>query len=67
MGGDDLLTFDFETIVSFSEALEIGKKTDTKIHSGNPDDLILLCYTGGTTGTSKGVMLTNRNIIANTL
>lgn len=29
------------------------------------DDLAGLFYTGGTTGTSKGVMLTHRNLIAN--
>ena len=31
------------------------------------DDLAGLFYTGGTTGQSKGVMLTHRNLIANTL
>lgn len=29
------------------------------------EDLALLQYTGGTTGTSKGVMLTHKNILAN--
>ena len=32
-----------------------------------PDDLAFLQYTGGTTGVSKGAMLTNRNIVANIL
>ncbi|CAM3493275.1 AMP-binding protein [Marinicrinis lubricantis] len=31
------------------------------------EDLALLQYTGGTTGTPKGVMLTHRNLISNTL
>ncbi|CAN6487368.1 unnamed protein product [Victoria cruziana] len=31
----------------------------------NPDDLCALPYSSGTTGTSKGVMLTHRNIVAN--
>ena len=30
------------------------------------DDLAGLFYTGGTTGASKGVMLTHRNLLANT-
>jgi len=32
-----------------------------------PDDLALLQYTGGTTGVSKGCMLTHSNLVANVL
>ncbi|MBI5477450.1 MAG: long-chain fatty acid--CoA ligase [Deltaproteobacteria bacterium] len=32
-----------------------------------PDDLGVLMYTGGTTGVSKGAMLTHRNLVVNTI
>ena len=31
----------------------------------DPDEVALLLYTGGTTGTSKGCMLTHRNLVCN--
>ena len=31
------------------------------------DDMLDLCYTGGTTGLPKGVMLTQRNVVSNAL
>jgi len=33
----------------------------------SPDDLAVLQYTGGTTAEAKGVMLSHRNLVANTL
>ena len=41
-----------------------GREPETR---ANPDDVAVLQYTGGTTGTSKGAMLTNRNLIANAM
>lgn len=35
--------------------------------SVDPGDIALLQYTGGTTGTAKGVMLTHANLVTNTL
>ncbi|MCF2949772.1 long-chain-fatty-acid--CoA ligase FadD [Paraglaciecola aquimarina] len=57
--------FDIQGAESFLSALEIGKnKTYTRpqIHT---EDLAFLQYTGGTTGVSKGAMLTHRNMLAN--
>lgn len=57
--------FNIPNTVSFKEAIRHGKKFTLNIHKGNPDDVILLQYTGGTTGISKGAKLTNRNLVAN--
>jgi long-chain acyl-CoA synthetase len=51
--------------VRFKEALRQGRKFTVKPFQAGPDDTIVLQYTGGTTGVSKGAMLTNRNLIAN--
>ena len=43
------------------------KSQKLKIYDFNPaEDVALLQYTGGTTGFPKGVMLTHKNLIANT-
>ena len=34
---------------------------------GGPEDIIRLAYTGGTTGKPKGVLLSNRSLVTNTL
>lgn len=44
----------------------IGNQAFTDPSPGSEDETILLFYTGGTTGKSKGVMLSNRNMLSNT-
>lgn len=57
--------YELPNAVSFKEALTQGKKFKIPYRKSNPGDIIALQYTGGTTGVSKGAMLTNRNLVAN--
>lgn len=58
-------SYSIPNTVKFSDAVKQGRQFTIKEFSSNPDDTIILQYTGGTTGISKGAMLTNRNIVAN--
>lgn len=51
--------------ISFREALKIGSQKRPDPVSLKNSDIAFLQYTGGTTGVSKGAVLTHRNIIAN--
>lgn len=57
--------YDIPNTVSFGEALSQGKKFKLPVFESTPQDVVALQYTGGTTGVSKGAMLTNRNLVAN--
>lgn len=60
-------TYHLDNIYFFKNVLSIGKNLSfAKVHITNTDGAFLQ-YTGGTTGRSKGAMLTHRNIIANIL
>lgn len=59
--------YEIPNAVNFSEALKQGKKFSINTFESRPDDVILLQYTGGTTGVAKGAMLTNKNLISNML
>ncbi|HWK24819.1 MAG TPA: long-chain-fatty-acid--CoA ligase [Ureibacillus sp.] len=51
----------------FTEILRTSESTPIELGEFNIDeDIALIQYTGGTTGLPKGVMLTHKNLIANT-
>ncbi|HTA65482.1 MAG TPA: AMP-binding protein, partial [Xanthomonadaceae bacterium] len=51
--------------IRFDEALRRGRRHNLPLIDIEPGDIAFLQYTGGTTGVSKGAMLTHRNIVAN--
>ncbi len=53
--------------IAFLDAIVAGNDMAFSDVDIDGDDLIYLQYTGGTTGLSKGAMLTHRNLIANVM
>jgi long-chain acyl-CoA synthetase len=58
-------SFDLPGALRFNDALDTGAGIELKKVEVGPEDLAFLQYTGGTTGVSKGAMLTHRNVVAN--
>jgi len=56
-----------ESAQGFTDVVAEGEALDFSAPDIAADDLMFLQYTGGTTGLSKGAMLTHRNLIANVL
>ncbi len=59
--------YNIPNTVKFTDALKQGASFQLNAFQGSPDDVILLQYTGGTTGVAKGAMLTNKNLVSNML
>ena len=57
--------FDLPNAVKFNDAMSKGSKLKFTPVTITGEDLAFLQYTGGTTGPSKGAMLTHRNMVAN--
>jgi long-chain acyl-CoA synthetase len=63
-GSAPTVPYDGRTVHPWTTLLKNGNKL--WVHAVDPSkDLALLQYTGGTTGISKGVMLTHANLLAN--
>jgi long-chain acyl-CoA synthetase len=64
--------YDDPMLRSFASVLEEGRRYgkehpgfyDGEVARGGPDDICMIAYTSGTTGSPKGVMLCHRNMIA---
>ena len=59
--------FEIDGAVRWADALAEGRGASSGTVELTGEDLAFLQYTGGTTGVSKGAMLTHRNMVANIL
>ena len=66
-----LVRYKHEWLRSYQEVQKLGRAfaaqhpghLEAEIEQGKPEDVAIICYTSGTTGNPKGVMLTNANAI----
>jgi len=57
--------FNLPGATSFKSTLKVGQSLTHTPVSRELEDIAFLQYTGGTTGVSKGAMLTNKNMLSN--
>jgi long-chain acyl-CoA synthetase len=57
-------SYELANAVRFSETLEAGSRLQYRPVQMTHEDIAFLQYTGGTTGLSKGAMLSHRNVVA---
>lgn len=60
-------SFSLPQALRFNDTIEQGGRLSLQKPHFSPEDLAFLQYTGGTTGTAKGAMLTHKNLVANVL
>uniref|UniRef100_A0A0D9XP15 Long-chain-fatty-acid--CoA ligase n=1 Tax=Leersia perrieri TaxID=77586 RepID=A0A0D9XP15_9ORYZ len=70
IGGDNANMPSYPTttgveIITYSTLLSQGKTNSQPFQPPKPEDVATICYTSGTTGTPKGVVLSHANLIAN--
>ena len=51
-------------LLSFAEVEEAGASQPVDPQPPKPDDIATFCYTSGTTGKSKGALLSHRNMVS---
>ncbi len=61
------IRYDGRRVVKFTELLRRFEPRPPAVTINPREDVVALMYTGGTTGTPKGAMLTHYNIVANVL
>ncbi len=67
-----MLDYDEDFLKTYTEVQDAGRAFDsansgyfdTEVGKGKASDVALMCYTSGTTGDPKGVMLTHENLLA---
>lgn len=58
-------SYSIKGAIKFNDAMKLGAAGKFEKPRINNEDIAFLQYTGGTTGVSKGAMLTHRNLLAN--